>query len=507
MGVLASRPNPRTLHRMRALHDGAQLSKWFDHLVSLITSNYRPEQPLNIVGIRTRGAVLADRLVWKLRGIGFTKIDHGVVDITLHRDDLATRGTRAVVGTSKLDLQLDGVPLLLVDDVLFTGRSMRAALDAVTEFGRPSATQIAVLIDRGGREFPIQADYVGHTLVDVPRDHRVRVRFNELDDADEVIVSPGVESELKPSSTAWNRKHLLTLEELSAQEIVHILDTAKGFADVSTRSVKKVPALRGKVIVNAFFEDSTRTRTSFALAASRLSADVVDFSEKGSSVSKGETLIDTARNIEAMGIDAIVIRHQAAGSALQLARTVKCSVINAGDGAHEHPTQGLLDLYTIRERFGKVEGLKVAIVGDIANSRVARSDLWGLTKLGATVYLVGPPTLLPKSFEKLGAKVVHDFDSIIGEVDVINMLRVQNERMKSAQFPTVREFTRLFGLTWDRFHRCRKDVFVMHPGPMNRGVEIHNEIADGPNSGILKQVENGLAVRMACLYLTTQVGG
>jgi aspartate carbamoyltransferase catalytic subunit len=302
----------------------------------------------------------------------------------------------------------------------------------------------------------------------------------------------------------WTRKHLLGLEELSADEIGYVLDTADSFKEVSTRSVKKVPALRGKVVVNAFWEDSTRTRTSFELAAQRLSADVVDFSEKGSSVSKGETLIDTARNIEAMGVDVIVIRHRAAGAAELLSRTVRCSVVNAGDGAHEHPTQGLLDLYTIRERFGRVAGLKVAIVGDIANSRVARSNLWALTKLGAEVILVGPPTLVPRSFEKLGARVVHDFDSVVGQVDVINMLRVQFERIASSQFPSVREFTRFFGLTWDRFQRCKKDVFVMHPGPMNRGIEIQSDIADGPQSGILTQVTNGLAVRMAVLYLVTQ---
>ena len=305
----------------------------------------------------------------------------------------------------------------------------------------------------------------------------------------------------------WTRKHLLSLESLSADEILHVLDTALSFKEVSTRSVKKVPALRGRVVVNTFFEDSTRTRTSFALAAQRLSADVIDFSEKGSSVSKGETLIDTARNIEAMGVDIIVIRHQASGAADLLARTVNCSVVNAGDGAHEHPTQGLLDLYTMREKFGRIEGLKVAIVGDIANSRVARSNLWGLTKLGAEVILVGPPTLLPRSFEKLGARVVHDFDAVAGEVDVINMLRVQFERIKSSQFPSVREFTHLFGLTAERFQRCKPGVFIMHPGPMNRGIEISSHIADGPQSGILSQVTNGLAVRMAVLYLVSQAGG
>jgi aspartate carbamoyltransferase catalytic subunit len=265
--------------------------------------------------------------------------------------------------------------------------------------------------------------------------------------------------------------------------------------------------MRGQVVVNAFFEDSTRTRTSFSLAAQRLSADVIDFSERGSSVSKGETLIDTARNIEAMGVDVIVIRHNAAGAAELLARSIQACVVNAGDGSHEHPTQGLLDLYTIRERFGKIAGLKVAIVGDVVNSRVARSNLWGLKKLGAEVILVGPATLLPRSFEALGARVVHDFDSVIGEVDVINMLRVQNERIKSSQFPTVREFISLFGLTTERFHRCKKDVFVMHPGPMNRGIEISSHIADGPQSGILTQVTNGLAVRMAVLFLLTQARG
>ncbi|MGC4030322.1 MAG: aspartate carbamoyltransferase catalytic subunit [Tepidisphaeraceae bacterium] len=306
--------------------------------------------------------------------------------------------------------------------------------------------------------------------------------------------------------SAWTHKHLLGLESLSADEITFVLDTAASFKEVSTRSVKKVPALRGRVVVNAFFEDSTRTRMSFSLAAQRLSADVLDFSGSGSSVSKGETLIDTARNIEAMGVDVMVVRHSAAGAAEVLARNLNCSIVNAGDGAHEHPTQGLLDLYTIRERLGRIAGLKVAIVGDIANSRVARSNLWGLKKLGAEVILVGPPTLVPRTFEKLGAKVVHDFDSVIGEVDVVNMLRVQNERMKSAAFPTVREFTQLFGLTRERFARCKKDVFIMHPGPMNRGVEIESDIADGPNSGILKQVENGLAVRMAVLYLVSQTG-
>ncbi len=302
----------------------------------------------------------------------------------------------------------------------------------------------------------------------------------------------------------WRRKHLLGLEELSGEEITCLLDTAEGLKEVSTRSVKKVPALRGKVVVNLFFEDSTRTRMSFTLASQRLSADVLDFSSKSSSLSKGETLRDTARNIEAMGVDIIVIRHPAAGAPHYLARCVDCPVINAGDGQHEHPTQALLDVFTIRQARGSIAGLKVAIVGDIVHSRVARSNLWALRKLGADVVLVGPPTLAPKSFEQLGATVCHDFDEVIPDVDVVNMLRVQKERISSSVFPSMEEYSRLFGLTTERMARARPGVLVMHPGPINRGVELASEVADGPRSTILQQVSNGLAIRMAVLFLVNQ---
>lgn len=306
----------------------------------------------------------------------------------------------------------------------------------------------------------------------------------------------------------WPHRHLLGLESLSAQDIRFLLRTARGFEEVSTRSIKKVPALRGKVVVNLFFEDSTRTRASFQLAASRLSADVLDFSAKGSSVSKGETLRDTARTIEAMGIDAIVVRHNRSGAAAHLAQAVQCSVINAGDGQHEHPTQGLLDLYTIARRLDRFDtldftGLTVAIVGDIAHSRVARSNIHGLTKLGARVILVGPATLVSRGFADLGCEIAHDFDAVLPHVDVVNMLRVQFERLTSQAFPSVREYAACYGLTRQRFARARKDVLVMHPGPMNRGMEIDSAVADGPNSAILEQVANGLAVRMAALFLTT----
>jgi aspartate carbamoyltransferase catalytic subunit len=302
----------------------------------------------------------------------------------------------------------------------------------------------------------------------------------------------------------WTRKHLLGLEELSREEILHILNTAETFKDVSTRSVKKVPALRGRVVVNLFFEDSTRTRVSFSLAASRLGADVVEFSAKVSSVSKGETLIDTAKNIEAMGIDVIVIRHSAPGAPHYLAQCIDTPIVNAGDGAHEHPTQALLDMFTIREIKGKIEGLKVAIVGDIAHSRVARSNIWGLTKFGAKVVLVGPTTLLPKGMRDMGVEISNNLDDVLPQVDVINMLRVQRERITSNVFPSVEEYTRLFGLNGQRIARAKKDVLVMHPGPINRGIEITSDVADGKHSAILRQVTNGLTVRMAVLFLVNQ---
>lgn len=308
----------------------------------------------------------------------------------------------------------------------------------------------------------------------------------------------------KDKPFTWTHKHLLGLRDLSRQEIEHILDTAEGFEQISTRSIKKAPPLRGKVVVNLFFEDSTRTRNSFALAANRLSADVVEFTKKASSVSKGETLVDTARNLEAMGIDIVVIRHSAAGAAKLLSRSINACVINAGDGYCEHPTQALLDVYTIRKHKGTLDGLKIAIVGDIAHSRVARSNVWAATKLGAEVTLVGPPTLMPAEVSKLPVKTSYCLDEVVEKVDVINMLRIQFERIGASPFPSIREYSRYFGLTVERMRKAKPDVLVMHPGPINRGVEIESEVADGRNSVILEQVANGLAVRMAVLFLVNQ---
>jgi len=308
----------------------------------------------------------------------------------------------------------------------------------------------------------------------------------------------------KTKKILWQRKHLLGLRDLTAGEITYILDTAAGFEQISTRSVKKAPPLRGKVVVNLFFEDSTRTRTSFNLAASRLSADVIEFTKKTSSVSKGETLLDTARNLEAMGVDIVVIRHSAGGAPELLSRNINACVINAGAGYCEHPTQGLLDIYTIRKIKGSLEGLKIAIVGDIAHSRVARSNMWAMTKLGAEVTFVGPPTLMPAQVDKLPVSVSYSLDEVIEKVDVVNMLRIQFERMGGNPFPSVREYSHYFGLTAERMKKAKSDIIVMHPGPINRGLELESEIADGKNSVILEQVKNGLAVRMAVLFLVNQ---
>jgi aspartate carbamoyltransferase catalytic subunit len=299
----------------------------------------------------------------------------------------------------------------------------------------------------------------------------------------------------------WNRKDLLGLRELSAEEILFVLETADAFKEVGTRDVKKVPALRGKTMVNFFIEPSTRTRTSFELAALRLSADVINMSASTSSLTKGETLKDTARNLEALHADILVLRHSSAGAPQFLADKIKASVINAGDGAHEHPTQALLDLYTMREKRGDIGKLHVAIVGDILFSRVARSNIFGLTKLGARVTLVGPSTLVPRAFEQLGVEVSHNIDDVLPEVDVVNLLRIQHERQRREYFPGIGEYTALFGLTKARAKLLKPDCLIMHPGPINRGVEIDSEVADGSRSVILDQVTNGLAVRMAALYL------
>jgi aspartate carbamoyltransferase catalytic subunit len=302
----------------------------------------------------------------------------------------------------------------------------------------------------------------------------------------------------------WTRRHLLSLQQLERREIEKILDEAAAFKNLH-QSGQKLDHLRGVVVANLFFEPSTRTRTSFSLAAKRLSADTVDFTASSSSLSKGETFIDTALTIESMGVDLMVIRHSSSGAPEMLSRHLKCGVLNAGDGTHEHPTQGLLDIFTIREKLGTLEGKTVTLVGDIKHSRVARSNIWGLQKLGAKVIVCGPATLIPPEIERLGVTVANRFDDVLPESDVINLLRVQFERQRGAFFPSIAEYAHLFGMNRDRLRRARENVLILAPGPINRGVEITPDVADGPHSQILHQVTNGLFVRMACLNLLAQL--
>jgi len=303
------------------------------------------------------------------------------------------------------------------------------------------------------------------------------------------------------STMNLSRKDMLGIIDLPKEEIDLILDTAESFKEISTRTIKKVPTLRGKTVITLFFEASTRTRTSFEIAAKRLSADTINISASTSSVVKGETLIDTARNLESMNPDIIIIRHSAAGAAHILAGLLEQSIINAGDGAHEHPTQALLDMLTIREKKGSIKGLRIAIVGDIAHSRVARSNIYGLTKMGADVAICGPAMMMPRDIDQMGVSVYYNMGDAIKDADVVMMLRMQLERQEKTLFPSLREYTNLFSLNRDNIKLAKDDVIVMHPGPINRGIEITPEIADGPHSVILEQVTNGVAVRMALLYL------
>ncbi len=304
--------------------------------------------------------------------------------------------------------------------------------------------------------------------------------------------------------TKWRQKDLLGLENLSREHIELILSTAESFKEVSTRGIKKVPALRGKTVVNLFYEPSTRTRVSFEIAAKRLSADVINIATETSSVKKGETLIDTGLSIQALKADVIVVRHNASGAAAMLARHVDISVVNAGDGWHEHPTQALLDIFTLKQKLGNIKGLRVSIVGDIAHSRVARSNIWGLTKLGAKVTVCAPELLIPPEVEKMGVSVTHSIDSALVNADAVNVLRMQFERDAGAAFPKQLEYFRNFAVTEERLKKAKKDIIVMHPGPINRGIEISSAVADGKNSVILEQVTNGIAIRMAVLFLISQ---
>ena len=387
----------------------------------------------------------------------------GDLDISFYRDDVNARepGDGPVVHASHLDFDLDGRTVVLVDDVLFTGRTVRAAIDALFDYGRPERVQLAVLVDRGHRELPIRPDYVGKNLP-TSREERVYVRVEELDEVDEVaIAAHGVE--------ARPMRHLLAIADLERADIERITDRAEGFAEVGRRDIKKVPTLRGRTIINLFYESSTRTSSSFELAAKRLSADVVSVKAAGSSVDKGESLKDTIATLGAYGPEAIVIRSPHAGAAELVARWTEAAVINAGDGKHEHPSQALLDVYTLRQRLGSLEGKRIWIVGDVLHSRVARSNVLAFGAMGAEVTVCGPPTLIPRGFEEaLGCAVAYDLDDL-GEADVVYALRMQRERMRESFVPSIREYAARYQID---SRRLGPRQLLMHPGPVNRGVEL-----------------------------------
>src|SRR2546423_9459139 len=507
--------------------DGMRINRALARLASEIVEENHGAGHLYLIGIQRRGVPLAERLAEKIADLEGERPPVGVLDITLYRDDLSTVGANPIVNRTDLPIDVEGRNVLLIDDVLYTGRTIRAALDQLIDFGRPRRVQLAVLIDRGKehRELPIQADFVGK-FVPTKKSEIIKVMLDDFDgeEAVAIVERPLTEEEerRRPNEAAffvcdWQRhgislmraqlsqRHLLGIRGLTAEEITHILDTAETFREVSEREIKKVPTLRGRTVINLFFEPSTRTRTSFEIAGKRLSADVININSSSSSVSKGETLLDMARNLEAMSPALIDIRHPSAGAPHQLPRLFRAAAVNARDGAPQHPTQALLDALTIRQQKGSFKNLKVAILGDILHSRVARSNAHLLTTLGAHVSLAGPGTLAPPAFASLAVggnlTVERRIEDAIEGADVVMVLRIQRERQDKAFLPSLREDAGHYGLKLKRLELARPDAIVMHPGPMNRGIEIASDVADGSRSLILDQVANGLAVRMAVLYL------
>ncbi len=525
-----------TLRKKLDLMDEARIARTLARMAHEVAERHSDLGRVALIGIRSRGVPLARRLARALHEATGTTIAVGALDISLYRDDFTSIAAQPIMRGTEIPFSIDGRVVILVDDVLFTGRTVRAALDQLIDFGRPSRIELAVLMDRGHRELPIRADYVGRTLT-TRRDEVVEVKLTRggragrggahgarpgASDREPKSVAGAVsgseeeggqaagdqradadetdEFQEEGPVTAFPHRHLLGIEPLEPSDIQVLLDTADGLKELLDRPIKKVPTLRGKTVVNLFYEASTRTRSSFEIAQKVLSADSLSIATAASSVQKGETLLDTARNLEAMKPDMIVMRHQSSGAPHFLARHCRSAIVNAGDGAHEHPTQALLDALTLRQRKGRLRGLRVAIVGDILHSRVARSNLHLLRKMGADVVLCGPPTLVPPGIEAL-APVTYRIEEAVEGADAVMMLRIQLERMSGGFFPTLREYHLRFGLTEERIKRAKKDVLVLHPGPMNRGVEIASEVADGPYSVILDQVTNGVAVRMAVLYL------
>jgi len=452
-----------------------------------------------LVGITSGGAWLAERLQKDLGLPGSA----GVISSAMHRDDFSRRGLAAAAQQTQLDFDVNGTHVILLDDVLYTGRTIRAVLNELFDYGRPASVRLAVLVDRGGRGTAgagrpcrrARHPAGGATAGAGAR----RSRTLQLQGGRRLTM-------LYKRNPQLNRNgeliHLLSIEGLPRDIITHILDTAANFVSVNDREVKKVPLLRGKSVFNLFFENSTRTRTTFEIAATRLSADVINLDIARSSASKGESLLDTIANLSAMAADLFVVRHSESGAPYLIAQHVAphVHVINAGDGRHAHPTQGLLDMYTIRHYKKDFSNLTVAIVGDVLHSRVARSDIHALTTLGcAEVRVVGPKTLVPSDMAQMGVRVCHTLEEGIRGCDVVIMLRLQNERMSGALLPSSQEFFKSFGLTPEKLTLAKPDAIVMHPGPINRGVEIDSAVVDGKQSVILPQVTFGIAVRMAVM--------
>lgn len=461
---------------------------------------------LAIVGIANGGIALGRRLAGMLSRRLMREVPFGVLNAQFHRDDIGSRPIPKAFMRTDIPFDISEMTIILVDDVIGSGRTARAAMNELFDHGRPGKVEIAVLCDRGSLGLPVSAKYVG-LKVSLASDEQVMVKLAaEPSGSDCVMTGAGVPNPLQDLSGSeiecWARKDLVAIEDLSREEIDLVHSLATSFKQTLERKQKKLPSLRGKTIVNLFMEPSTRTRVAFEIAAKRLSADVITITQAASSIVKGETLKDTAKNIEALNADMIVLRHKSAGAAAYLARILDLPVINAGDGAHEHPTQALLDTFTMREHMGQdLTGKKITILGDILFSRVARSDIWALQKLGAKVTLAGPNTLVPQEFEQLGVEVVHDLKRALADADAVMLLRIQHERQASSHFPSLKEYTASFGLNKLRASWLKPGAIVMHPGPINRGVEVDSDLADSERSVILEQVTNGIVCRMAVLYL------
>lgn len=519
------------LHPDTILLDEMQMSQIIRHLGQNIANEIEDIQNLAFIGILRRGYPLAQRLAHEVAKHRKFTPPVGAVATTLHRDDLRVGiGTTQPHGTTYIPFDVNNKIIIVVDDVLAAGRTIRAAIDELLYYGRPQKVLLACLVDRGGREIPIQPNYCGYkpTMEAMPADLWVSVYLKETDGKDCVITEsktrPRAESLLtsipeeqrafiadESALEAWKHKDLIGLQFLSADEINLILDMVPSFLSVMERKtgIKKVPLLQGRVVVHWFHEPSTRTFVSFDLAAKRLSADTISISATSSSEKKGETLHDTLSNIEAMKTDILVVRHRYSGVPALLAKSHPSHIINAGDGQHEHPTQGLLDVFTMREHIRKLrndpkatlEGVNISIIGDIAHSRVARSNIWALHKLGANVTLCGPQTLLPRHFEPLVTKITTNLKEALLNADIIYALRIQLERQAHGLFPSLREYTRLYRIDKESIRFAPEHAVIMHPGPINRDIELATDIADSPRSLILTQVNRGVAVRMAVMHL------